>query len=139
MHAETGVKETWVYVIWAMGLSEPTVKIGSTTDVLRRVGELQTGCPVRLRVFAAWVCKRSGEKVFHRVFARHRLDGEWFRGDREILNLARQLDEHLGWWLPSYADDIWPLIFDHPLPAWDRPSPEDQARKEQRGSDKTPD
>jgi hypothetical protein len=64
------------------------LKIGFTRyDPAGRVAHLQIGCPFPL-VLIGYIRPGSVrlEKQIHGMFARHRLQGEWFRPHAEILN-----------------------------------------------------
>lgn len=54
------------------------IKIGVTTDVPRRLRELQTGSSVPLKVIAVRPGDWHLEKSLHRQFAQWRTTGEWF-------------------------------------------------------------
>ncbi|MFF0164030.1 GIY-YIG nuclease family protein [Streptomyces sp. NPDC005263] len=65
-----------VYLLGAEGLD--LVKIGTTTDVDRRVRTMQTGLPLTLSVL--WTCEggRELEQALHSKFRVHNRRGEWF-------------------------------------------------------------
>lgn len=68
-----------LYILQSQGTG--AIKIGRSDDPERRLGEVQTGCPYRLRIIL--VAKDMGyrEKSVHRAMRRHRTrqaDGEWF-------------------------------------------------------------
>ncbi|MEQ6028197.1 GIY-YIG nuclease family protein [Streptomyces salinarius] len=65
-----------VYLLGAEGLD--LVKIGTTTDVDRRVRTMQTGLPLTLSVL--WTCEggRELEGALHQEFRKHNRRGEWF-------------------------------------------------------------
>lgn len=65
-----------VYLLGADGLD--LVKIGTTTDVDRRVRTMQTGLPLTLSVL--WTCEggRELERALHDKFRVHNRRGEWF-------------------------------------------------------------
>lgn len=77
----------WVYFLADYG--QGTVKIGSTTGLSKRIGQLQTG-NARDLVFlgAVSVAKGTGrafEESVHRLFADNRVRGEWFDLDQGII------------------------------------------------------
>jgi hypothetical protein len=74
---------TWLYVVQA-GAAGP-VKIGTTTNLPRRVAELQVGNAAALTVLLKIPGDGGDEVRLHRRFARLRERGEWFRPDPEIL------------------------------------------------------
>jgi hypothetical protein len=55
------------------------VKIGSAYDPFERLKQLQTGSPTKLKIEALLkgACKR--EREIHKLLAKHRVHGEWFR------------------------------------------------------------
>lgn len=62
------------------------IKIGySTNPVQQRLAALQTGHPEPLRVLAEVEGDRSVEADLHQRFRRHRMKGEWFRPDPELI------------------------------------------------------
>ena len=72
-------KSGYVYLIHAVGTDK--FKIGkSRISVARRIADLQTGCPLRLRyVYHAYVDNVDGaEKQLHLYFEHFRSIGEWF-------------------------------------------------------------
>ncbi|WP_432029851.1 GIY-YIG nuclease family protein [Streptomyces sp. 1222.5] len=93
-----------VYLVGAEGLD--LVKIGTTTDVDRRVRAMQTGLPLTLSVL--WTCQggRPLEKALHQEFQEHNRRGEWFDltsiGDpvAVVSEAARRLAPALGLPIP---------------------------------------
>ncbi|MFD9496856.1 GIY-YIG nuclease family protein [Streptomyces sp. NPDC060005] len=66
-------------VVYLMGAeSLDLVKIGTTTDVTRRLRTMQTGLPLTLSVL--WTCEggRELEQALHQEFRKHNRRGEWF-------------------------------------------------------------
>ena len=60
------------------------IKIGkSSGDMKRRLGELQVGNPVELRLLVS--IPGDVEQAMHMRFARQRIRGEWFRPDPVLL------------------------------------------------------
>jgi len=71
------------YVIGALGTSR--VKIGKTTDLKKRLGGIQTGCPYELVVLATTPMK---EKKLHQMFGRYSVgNGEWFEWSDKLSRL----------------------------------------------------
>jgi hypothetical protein len=93
-----------VYLLGAEGLD--LVKIGTTTDVDRRVRTMQTGLPLTLSVL--WTCEggRELEQALHDMFRVHNRRGEWFDltslGDpvAVVSEAARRLAPGLGLPIP---------------------------------------
>jgi hypothetical protein len=72
-------------------------KVGRSNDVKRRLGELQTGCPHRLRVILIAEGLGDREKGVHRALRRYRTrygKGEWFH------------EEGIG----SIPVDLWDMV-----------------------------
>lgn len=67
-----------VYFIEATGLD--LVKIGAARNLARRLKELQTGCPVPMKVWGGILTDDPPglERRLHHQFAEHRSRGEWF-------------------------------------------------------------
>lgn len=60
------------------------VKIGYSKDPSQRLKELQTSNPVKLKLLAILPGWYTTEAEFHRVFARFRVNREWFRYDGHL-------------------------------------------------------
>lgn len=101
--------DSWVYFISAK--SGP-IKIGKSDDPESRIRSLQTGHYEPLLLIG---CVRGGEPLereFHRIFAAHRLNGEWFSPTSDVLGTIRAVcglcigcgrhdDRHdRGCWIP---------------------------------------
>lgn len=76
----SGMNRIAVYVI---GTSKGPFKIGISADPDKRAKELQTGCPVPIRVIYLRECRSREEasdieRAAHRLLARKRGAGEWF-------------------------------------------------------------
>lgn len=70
--------EDSVYFISDMSDDGP-IKVGMTKgNPFARMAELQTGNPRRLRILGVMRGDADLERLFHRLFARGRLSGEWF-------------------------------------------------------------
>jgi hypothetical protein len=90
------------------------VKIGKSLDPLKRLAELQTGYPRKLRLL--YVEPEAGhlERWLHDCFAEYRQEGEWFDfGDkdpvaevRERISAWRKENEHSHVGEPSYYAHI---------------------------------
>lgn len=79
------VRPGFVYVVrmWVRGGFNPLVyfKIGQAADPRRRLGELQTGNPCELDLFAVFPVEDMDaiESSFHEVFNSLCVRGEWFK------------------------------------------------------------
>jgi Meiotically up-regulated gene 113 len=65
------------------------IKIGIAVDVDRRLRQLQTGSPVRLRVTRTMTGGAEKEVALHQRFKSNQLWGEWFAATPELARLAR--------------------------------------------------
>lgn len=77
------------------------VKIGFSTDIERRMRQLQTAHHEPLKRLACVIGTQAIEAFFHRMFSAQRIRGEWFRlHPRSDISeaLARLLEEGLSWW-----------------------------------------
>jgi hypothetical protein len=84
--------ESYVYVIQAEG--DSPIKVGWAVDVPKRIAELQTGNPRRLRLIHLLVGERRLEHNLHRRIGRpSRLMGEWFDGEEvaPVMDLVQDL------------------------------------------------
>lgn len=63
-------------------------KIGMTSDVDRRLAEMQVGCPFPLYAVGAYRVERpfAVELMLHSFFYKKRIRGEWFRLDANDLH-----------------------------------------------------
>ncbi len=82
------------------------VKIGWTADLNRRLDQLQTGCPHKLRLLGVHIGPRKVEMVYHRDFAVYRQQGEWFLLTREMRRFViAGLGQHSE--SKTYAMNYW--------------------------------
>lgn len=65
------------------------IKIGVTNNVEKRLKELQTGNPKKLKVIKIIYCENPYyvEKMYHELFKSKRKEGEWF----DILDIVKEL------------------------------------------------
>ena len=77
--------------IYVIGSDQPPYKVGISVNPQKRLRELQTGHPERLRVLheqeTEYDRTRLLERVIHRHLKHHRCEGEWFQMDLEDLIL----------------------------------------------------
>ncbi|MGW3910564.1 GIY-YIG nuclease family protein [Streptomyces sp. NPDC005070] len=107
-------------VVYLMGAeSLDLVKIGTTTDVTRRLRTMQTGLPLTLSVL--WTCEggRALEQALHAEFRQFNRRGEWFDltsvGDpiAVVSDAVRRLAPKFG--LPVPPPRTSPDAFDAPV------------------------
>lgn len=88
---------------------EPLLKIGMTSDVDRRISELQTGSGKRLELVGTLACRglehaRQVEVRAHKAMRRSHQRGEWFRfGYKERMAVRRMLDGSAD----EVAESVW--------------------------------
>ena len=93
----------YVYMIGAFngGGKLVSFKVGVTSDIRRRIKELQTGNMMSLRLVYAWLCGSQEEAFSEESRLLHdcrglRCKGEWFREHsflKVLLHLVRQMKE----------------------------------------------
>lgn len=67
------------------------IKIGASSNVVRRLAELQIGAPEDMRIVGVWIYGgRSGERGLHRMHSTDRIGGEWFAPTDEVWASARE-------------------------------------------------
>ena len=82
--------------VYAIGTSDALlVKIGYTTDLERRLSQIQVGCPLPLEILWWTEAGPGFEESLHRIFAKQRLRGEWFELGPERLSMFDALHEEL--------------------------------------------
>lgn len=67
------------------------IKVGSASHVPSRIKGLQCACPEGLVLLATVPASALTERQAHKQFAAHRIRGEWFRPDPEILTYIESL------------------------------------------------
>lgn len=67
------------------------VKIGYATVIEKRFRALQSASPYPLKVIGSMQGSVVDEKKLHLQFSKHRLQGEWFEPDIEIIKYAADL------------------------------------------------
>ena len=72
----------WIYFVQSH--SGGPVKIGFASNVRARLGELQVGSPVRLRVLGKCSGTIEDERKLHQELKGHKVHGEWFWPDGEV-------------------------------------------------------
>ena len=81
------------YVYFVQGCCGGAIKIGYSKEPERRLKELQTGYPDTLRILVLVPGTEKTEKYYQRKFEVHRLNGEWFRPEPEVLDKIKELKE----------------------------------------------
>ena len=84
--------------IYFIGGDDGPIKIGLTNAPLNRLRDFQIGSPVILKIHALVEGGFADEADYHRLFAPHRLHGEWFSPAPDILAEIARLT-------PTYIDE----------------------------------
>jgi hypothetical protein len=70
------------------------VKIGFTRQgVLNRLSALQTGCPAPLKLYGCFPGTTDDEQKLHAAFKPLHIQGEWFRFEGKLVDLACYIGE----------------------------------------------
>lgn len=82
--------ENTFYVYFLRADISGVYKIGITNNPLKRLYQLQTSCPYRLKIRYLFDCENQDnayklEKHFHKKFKKHRMNGEWFSKDLKTI------------------------------------------------------
>lgn len=78
--------------VYFIGGDHGAIKIGRSVNVEVRLRTIQTHSPVPLRILAT-IEGGSRERLYHKIFAAHRLHGEWFAPHPDILAEIDRLKE----------------------------------------------
>lgn len=83
-----GREDTHVYFI-QRGTDGP-IKIGASSNVVRRLAEIQIGAPEEMHLVGIWLFGgTSSERGLHRLHAADRLGGEWFAPTDDVWDSIR--------------------------------------------------
>lgn len=74
-----GLVNPKVYFIEAVGAG--LVKIGTSTNVVQRVAQLQSGFPYELKLLRVLPGYLEEERFFHDLFSEYRVRAEWFESE----------------------------------------------------------
>ena len=75
-----GLVNPKVYFIEAVGAG--LVKIGTSTNVVQRVAQLQSGFPYELKLLRVLPGYLEEERFFHDLFSEYRVRAEWFESEK---------------------------------------------------------
>ncbi|TMB23079.1 MAG: GIY-YIG nuclease family protein [Deltaproteobacteria bacterium] len=81
-----------------------TIKIGWALNVAERLATLQTASPQKLLVLGVLRGTIEQERLAHRLFAVHRLLGEWFAPGEDLM---RFIADHAQDWSGEGATEIF--------------------------------
>lgn len=79
------------------------IKIGRSKDPVKRLKQLQTGNPNKLKLIASFEGLGWKEKVLHEQLSLYRLEGEWFSYEC-VGELPLNIYEKIEW---GALDDWW--------------------------------
>lgn len=89
VHCDSKPVVSEVYAVEAPGLG--MIKFGFSGFAARRLLELQTACPIRLKPLAIIRGNRDFEQWIHARLGGHRAHGEWFRDCPEVRHVVREM------------------------------------------------
>lgn len=99
--------------------SEGWIKVGFTAgSAERRMAQLQTGQPRKLRLLGTIPGTLADEKSLHKEFDVYRGNGEWFEPVPELINVIQSLIEHQYPWYFAKAPRIFRDKFERMASAW---------------------
>lgn len=82
------------FVYFIQGCDGGAIKIGfSRRDVFTRMWQIQTMCPVELKLLASVPARNVYERYLHRQFKTDRLHGEWFNPSKRLLDHIERVIE----------------------------------------------
>ncbi len=87
-------EQAFVYV--ASRSRDGAIKIGWTSDLVRRMRELPKGIKDAVCLLAAFPGGKPDELRLHARFAAYRIDGEWFRASKEITAWVESMVERVS-------------------------------------------
>lgn len=73
------------------------IKIGYTNNIKKRLKELQTGSPKKLKLLGYIDGGRTKEQELHSQFKQYRVNGEWFRLHQEIVDYINKNTKTNTW------------------------------------------
>lgn len=79
------------YVYFVQGMSGGAIKIGYSTDPEVRLKTLQTSYPDILKVLCLIPGNANTESKYHKAFEHLKLNGEWYKPDKEIFDEIEKL------------------------------------------------
>ncbi len=85
-----GDKRGWV-VYFIATEDGSLVKIGVTTDLMKRFYVIQQGMPIDVKLVGYLDGGVEVEKAYHRRFAEYRRKGEWFKVEGDLKMFLEQL------------------------------------------------
>jgi len=78
------------HVYFVQEVESGAIKIGWSSNLRKRVLALQAYSPNKLKLLAAFEGTLDTEKKVHESFKEYRIRGEWFRPEKELLDLIEK-------------------------------------------------
>lgn len=78
-------------MIYFIKSEDGPIKIGYTISIEKRISSLQTGNSKKLVVLATISGSRNFERKIHNKFHHFKLNGEWFKPEKELLDFIEEL------------------------------------------------
>ena len=69
-------------------------KIGFSTDIQRRLKDIQRCSPIEMTIFASTKANSKFERYLHKQYSKYNIRGEWFELKPDILNKAINFRYH---------------------------------------------
>lgn len=91
--ASSAIEKSHIYFI-QIDTEDGYIKIGRTDKPASRLSSLQTGCPYQMRFLLCLEGHPAYELRAHEKYKRHRVRGEWFKPDKEILDDIESIREN---------------------------------------------
>lgn len=66
-------------------------KIGYSTNPVKRLNAIQTGCPFKLKMVVVVKGNRSVEKALHKKYKKYKTNGEWFSYKEELKEAVEKI------------------------------------------------
>lgn len=79
------------YLVYLIRAGDGPIKIGVAIDPQKRLSEIQVGNPLKLELLASVPGDQNTERLLHRKFSAHRMSGEWFSPEPELLEVAKKM------------------------------------------------
>ncbi|MFG1302150.1 GIY-YIG nuclease family protein [Xanthobacter sp. V3C-3] len=77
--------------VYFAAMSTGDIKIGFSTDVAKRMGQLFYAVPGGVTLLASFLSTPDAEAWCHRKFSNLRVSGEWFRPDPELMDFIERV------------------------------------------------
>ncbi len=80
------------------------IKIGLTKNIQKRLAEIQSTCPAPVKLLKVIEGEWEKELRIHYHFSHLRLQGEWFKSEKELLDFIENPYE-----VPEVPKTVWPI------------------------------